>query len=51
MYEILDLKHVFYTFQETVWSHLNGNIIVALAALVSKSFQIIISDCQMNETL
>ena len=23
MYEILGLKHVFSTFQETVWSHLN----------------------------
>ena len=22
MYEILGLKHVFFTFQETVWSHL-----------------------------
>ena len=24
MYKILDLKRVFYTFQETVWSHLNN---------------------------
>ena len=24
MYEILGLKHVFSTFQETVWSHLKG---------------------------
>ena len=26
MYEILGLKNVFSTFQETVWSNLKGNI-------------------------
>ena len=40
MYEILDLKHVFSTFQETVWIHLKGHWQLKISTFYMKVFDL-----------